>query len=207
MTMIRESILFDEKKIKFEINDTYHDVNSACKSRLDLFSLSSTSQYNKILYLDTDIIVKGDLNKVFNVCEEDILYVLEEGSFDMCQNGSSDCWGRTLFEDEIEYKNSTTFTSGILLFKNCQRIQDLFEKIKEDIVKRPYHFDCYDQPYIVYNAFKYNCFDNQLLKEFVINHNESVDRIIYHFCGGPGSYEHKLIKMKRFLSNSKSVAI
>ena len=30
----------------------------------------------------------------------------------------------------------------------------LFNKINEDIINRPFYFSCYDQPYIIYNAFK-----------------------------------------------------
>jgi hypothetical protein len=37
MNIIKESNLFNEKII-FEINDEYNDVNSACKSRLDIFN-------------------------------------------------------------------------------------------------------------------------------------------------------------------------
>lgn len=40
MNIIKQSHLFNEK-IKFEINDTYNDVEKACKARLDLFNLAS----------------------------------------------------------------------------------------------------------------------------------------------------------------------
>ena len=72
MNKIIQSHLFNEK-IKFEINDTYDNVDKSCKARLDLFNLDSIKRYNKVLYLDTDIIVKDDMNKIFNVCKEDIL--------------------------------------------------------------------------------------------------------------------------------------
>jgi lipopolysaccharide biosynthesis glycosyltransferase len=150
MNKIKNSHLYNDEKIKFEINDTYNDINKSCKARLDLFNLSSIKDYNKILYLDTDTLVKDDINKVFDVCKEDILYVLEEGEI----NSDFDFWGKSLFGDEINnYEDKTAFTSGILLFNNCEKIKDLFNKINEDVVKRPYNFSCYDQPYIVYNAF------------------------------------------------------
>ena len=74
MNIIKQSHLFSEK-IKFEINDTYNNIDKSCKARLDLFNLSSITNYNKILYLDTDILVKDNINKVFDTCKEDILYV------------------------------------------------------------------------------------------------------------------------------------
>jgi len=77
MNIIKKSHLFNDEKIKFEINDTYNDIDTACKARLDVFNLPSIKNYNKILYLDTDVLVKDEINKVFYVCKEDILYVLE----------------------------------------------------------------------------------------------------------------------------------
>jgi lipopolysaccharide biosynthesis glycosyltransferase len=204
MNRIKQSHLFNDEKIKFEINDTYNDVGKACKARLDLFNLPSIINYNKILYLDTDILVKDDLNKVFNVCKEDILYVLEEALLT-----DDDNWygGKTLFGNEINnYNDKSAFTSGILLFNNCENIKNLFNKINEDIVKRPYYFDCYDQPYIVYNAFKYNLYNNKILKSLVVNNDNNIhsDKVIHHFPGGPGVYQHKIDAMNIFLNSLKN---
>lgn len=201
MNVIKRSHLFCDK-IKFEINDTYDNIDKSCKARLDLFNLPSITKYNKILYLDTDILVKDNINKVFNVCEEDILYVLEEGEI----NSNTDFWGKTLFDSEVNnYENKTAFTSGILLFNKCEKIQDLFQKINEDIVIRPYNFHCYDQPYIVYNAFKYNLYNNKILKSLVVNNDNNIhsDKVIHHFPGGPGVYQHKIDAMTIFLYHIK----
>ena len=208
MNIIKKSHLFNDDKIKFEINDTYNDIDKSCKARLDLFNLPSITKYDKILYLDTDILVKDDINKVFNVCEEDILYVLEEGIVDI--DNDCDYWGKSLFGDEINnYNDKSAFTSGILLFNNCEKIKYLFTKINEDIVKRPYNFICYDQPYIVYNAFKYNLYNNKILKSIVVNNDNNIysDKVIHHFPGGPGIYQHKLVAMTNFLNRIKDFTI
>jgi predicted O-methyltransferase YrrM len=204
MKMIKQSHLFNNEKIKFEINDTYNNIDKACKSRLDLFNLSSITNYNKILYLDTDILVKDNINKVFNVCKEDILYVLEEGTI----YSNTDFWGKSLFGNEVNnYDDKTAFSSGILLFKNCKKIKDLFNKINEHIIIKPHGF--HDQPHIVYNAFKYNLYNNKILKSLVVNNDENVhsDKIIHHFPGGPGVYKHKLVNMTNFLNNIKDFTI
>ena len=206
MIRIKENHLFNNEKINFEINDTYDDIGKACKARLDLFNLPSIINYNKILYLDTDILVKDHVNKVFDVCTEDILYVLEEGVIDDCH----DFYGRSLFADEIDnYEDKTAFTSGILLFNNCEKIKDLFNKINEDIIKRPYYFGCYDQPYIVYNAFKYNLYNNKILNSLAVNRDNNIhsDKVIHHFPGGPGCYQSKIDTMTIFLYNIKDFTI
>ena len=205
MNIIKQSNLYCVK-IKFEINDNYHNIDTACKSRLDLFNLQSISNYSKFLYLDTDILIKGDLNKIFNVCKEDILYVLEEGILAHNIENNSYYGSITLFGDEINnYSDKTAFTSGILLFNNCKKIQKLFEAINKDIITRPYIFGCYDQPYIVYNAFKYNLYDNKLLKAYAVNNDYNINSnmIIHHFPGGPGFYNNKIIPMTNFLNNIK----
>ncbi len=199
MEIIKRSPLFNGEKMKFELNDTFDNIDKACKSRLNLFDFPSIKNYNKILYLDTDILVKDSINKVFDVCEDELLYVLEEGVID-CRD---DYWGRTLFGNEVnKYADKTAFTSGILLFKNCDKIRFLFDRIREDIIRRPYFFNCYDQPYIIYNAFKYNLFNNKILKALVENNNYNVlsDKVIHHFPGGPGNYPHKIQKMTDFLN-------
>ena len=202
MEMIKKSNLFNETFIKFEINETYNNIDTACKARLDLFNLTSVINYDKILYLDTDILIKDDINKVFNVCKEDLLYVLEEATIDSDTN----YWGKTLFGNEIDnYLDKSEFNSGILLFNNCEKIKFLFNKIKEDIINRPYRGSFYDQPYIVYNAFKYNLYNNKILNKLVINNNHDIhtDKVIHHFAGGPGVYHTKLVNMTIFLNSIK----
>ena len=203
MNKIKTSQLFNKNKILFEINDTKDTIDKACKARLDLFDLESIKNYNKILYLDTDIIVKDNINKVFDICKEDILYVLEEGDLN---TGFHDHHGRSLFGNELKnYDDKTAFTSGILLFNNCEKIKNLFNKIIEDIIKRPRNFLCCDQPYIVYNAFKYKLYNNKILKSLVVNNDNNIhsDKVIHHFPGGPGIYQHKINNMTIFLNAMK----
>lgn len=205
MNMIIKSPFYREF-VRFEINDKYTNVDKACKARLDLFDLPVIQKYSKILYLDTDIIVKGDLKIIFDLCTQDILYVLEEGLID----SDTDFWGKKLFinaGDLTLYTNKSAFTSGILLFNNCEKIRNLFSIIKNDIIARPFRFYCHDQPYIIYNAFKYCLYDNQILKDFVVNndHNVSSSKIIHHFPGDPGVHQHKIKYMFHFLTELKKL--
>jgi len=213
-SMIKRSPFYKEGIIRFEINDTYSSVEKACKARLDLFDLlvdtkhnENKYNYNKILYLDTDIIVKGNIQTIFDVCIEDKLYVLEEGSID----SDSDFWGKTLFENagDLElYGNSTAFSTGIMLFNNCDKMKCFFSDVKQDFKKRPFHFYCQDQPYIVYNAFKYDLYDNRVLNAFVVNNDHDIksSKIIHHFPGDPGWHQNKMAHMMRFLSGLKNMS-
>ena len=205
MNIIKNNYLFDDEIIIFEINDTYDNIDKSCKSRLDLFNLSSITKYEKILYLDTDIIVKNDINKVFDICKDDILYVLEEG---LLTDNNNYYGGIELFGDEINnYSDKSAFTSGILLFNNCIQMKKLFNIIKQDIIDRPFIFNCFDQPYIVYNAFKYNIYNNKLLKDVAVNNDYNIDsnKTIHHFPGNPGIYKKKIRVMNEFLNKLNTI--
>lgn len=200
MELIKRNNNFKSEKVQFEINDTYNDIYSSCRARLDFFRISSVYKYNKILYLDTDILVKGDINRVFDVCKKDILYALGEGQITNYE------WGDSLFGEEASnYPDKTAFSSGILLFYNCEKIKTLFMIINEDMTKRYHSF--YDQPYIVYNAFKYNLYNNTDLKAYVANNDENIfnDIVIHHFPSGPGIHGPKINVMTSFLSRLRLI--
>lgn len=204
-SLFRNEILYKYNylKLQFEINDDYTDINQACKARLDLFEFKCINKYHKILYLDTDIIVKKDINVLFNLYIEDIIYAVEEGRID----DNNDYWGRTLFEDScVEYSDKTAFSTGIMLFKNCDKVSDLFSIIKKHIKEKPVFFCTYDQPYIIFNAFRHNMYNNKILKLYVVNNDSNVysDKIIHHFPGVPGCYQNKIKNMEKFLENLNS---
>jgi predicted O-methyltransferase YrrM len=192
---------FYSNKINFIINNDYNCVENACKSRLDIFEFDIIKTYDKILYLDTDIIIQKDINDIFDLIEEDKIYVMKEGSI----TEDNDYWGKTLFGDEINnYNDKSAFSSGILLFNNCESIRTLFKNIKDDMIQRKQYFATHDQPYIVYNSFKYNKYNNDKLNNYAIYLNSSnlnIDKTICHFCGGPGNYYHKFIKMTEYLNS------
>lgn len=203
MNIIKHSCLYNPK-IVFEINDTYDTIDKACKARLDLFQLKSVAKYDKIMYLDTDVLIRDDVNSAFDRVTDDILYVLEEGVID----SDTDFWGKSLFGNELaNYPDKNAFSSGIMLFNTSEKIRALFKHINEDIAIRPHHF--HDQPHIVYNAFKYGMFDSQILKDFAANNDHDIcsGKIIHHFPGKPGIYEHKINHMMKFLNKMKIASV
>ena len=164
-------------KISFRINNNYNSVSDACFSRLDLFTLNGIDKYEKILYLDSDNLIINDINKIFNLALEDKIYAKMEGYIDaridehFNDNFFSDCWGNSFFSNELsKYDDLTAFSSGVLLFNNCQNIKDLFQKINDhvnyDKNNNKLH-EFFDQPYFVYNCKKYNMINNTLLEIYI----------------------------------------
>ncbi len=204
MNIIKKHQLYYDN-IKFVINDNYNTVRQAALSRLDMFKFNIINDYNKILYLDTDIIVKGDLNKVFDVITKDVIYAVEEGTI---TNDSNIYGGELLFGSDLEkYLGKPAFSSGIMGFTNSETIRELYKNINKDLSIRPYNLSCMDQPYIVYNCFKYDLFDNQIFNQLCVNNDNNIysDKVIHHFPGGVGVYQHKMFKMINFIKELDSI--
>lgn len=198
MKIIKRSNLY-HRNIIFETNDNYGNVTLACKARLDLFELATVKRFNKILYLDTDILVKRNIRPIFNIAIHDIIYAIEEGRLD----DPRDYYGVSLFQQhELNpHRGRPAFSSGVMLFKNCENIRRLFATIKSDIVRRPRDFACHDQPYIVYHAFRTGLFDNQAIRSMAVNNDLNIysDKTVHHFPGNTGVYYNKFIEMNGFL--------
>ncbi len=180
--------------VKIFINDGIDSVDKACKSRLDVFKLGLGDTYDQILYLDTDIIVKGPLQKVFDVCQEDIVYAMEEGSLT-----DDDLYhGQAYFKkEEIDaLDDKSTFNCGVMLYNTSPRIQKLFVDIHEDMENLPTTF--VDQAFIVHRAIKSQCYNNKAFKNLVVCNdlNPKSKYVIHHFCGEPGYAVLKLETMK-----------
>lgn len=171
-------------------------------SRLNIFNYPDINLYNKILYLDCDILISNSINNIFNLELENKLYVLQE---DYNRNFHFEIFSNKEFK---LLDKSSAFSSGILLFNNHIKIKDLFSRILLHInnhitYKLSIPF-CLDQPFIIYHAIKSNLYDNKKIINLAINNpNNFNEQIINHFPGGPGpgSYESKLERMNNFMNN------
>jgi len=164
-------------------------------SRLNIFNYTDINLYKNILYLDTDILINGDINSIFNLnIEKNKLYALEEGEI------GHEIWGGDFFDFSTYDKKQTAFSSGVLYFYNDLSIKQLFYDIlghiKQHVYKNKPIPQCLDQPFIVYNAISQNKYDNQLMKPYVTTcPTPTSNETIHHFAGGPGSYSTKYNKM------------
>jgi hypothetical protein len=177
-----------------------HTLFEAGCARLNIFKYENIHKYDTIFYLDTDILINSDLNVILNLeLSSEKIYTLEEGRI------GNRFWGIEFFDFKIHSRDTTAFTSGILLFKNSDCMKSLFDSIQSHINDYIYRQKqkiprCLDQPFIVYNAISQNKYDNQLLKKYAENNPAIVssEKIVYHFPGGPGDYVSKSAKMVSF---------
>jgi len=171
---------------------------AAC-ARLQIFDYPDLGQYNKILYLDTDIIIKKDLTPLFVEELDDVVYALESGTID-CQS-----FGSEFFDFNTIDGKTTAINSGTLLFKNCAPVRDLFTRIRQHVECHAGAIPaCMDQPFINYHAIKDGLYNNKFLVPHVslYENHENVDNYataaICHFSFPIGNWAHKFARMSRF---------
>lgn len=178
----------------------YTTMLESAAARLHIFEYEHIDRYEKILYLDTDILINNDLNVVLNLpIDDNKIYVLKEGTL-----AQDFYYGADMFDFTVFDKTTPAFTTGILLYKQSAKIRIFFEKVLAHIEAdsrygKPIYI-CLEQPYIVYNAFMSDMYDNALLEDYVENNPSVIDKTkyIYHFPGGPGNFTSKIDKIMSF---------
>jgi hypothetical protein len=178
---------------------------AAC-ARLFIFDYPEISRYQKLLYLDTDIIIKAPLNPIFELPIDDLLYGIESGTIESLNFG-----GQFFNFGEVD-KTLTGLNSGTLLFLNSSQMKLLFQRIREHVNSftqsghtPPY---CLDQPFINFHAIKDNLYNNQLLNPLVslFEGNDEVRNYttssICHFSYPIGNFGHKFERMCEFFKKT-----
>lgn len=185
-------------------------MNAAC-SRLLIFNVINLENYDKLLYLDTDILINSNINKILDLpIDDDKLYVAAEMTLD------SYFHGKQFYSDPPQVDlTQDAFSSSVLYFKNSPKIKELFKQInkhiyEDTIVNNNKPPGCLDQPYIVYNAAICNMYDTTLINQYIagIGGLEEVaeDRVvIYHFKGSLGDSQNKKQRMEIFISRHKPI--
>lgn len=179
--------------------------DSAC-ARLRIFEYPEIDSYDRIFYIDTDIIIKNDVAEVFKLAVDDVVYVIPESG-----NISSVHVGAQFFDLTKIDPSTPGINSGTLLFKNSVIIKDIFNIIR-------YHISdyvatgaaiplCMDQPFISYNLINSGLYNNSALAPYislyekpdiVSNYDTS---IVCHFNFPLGNFDHKFERMKKFFIN------
>jgi hypothetical protein len=168
-------------------------------SRLYIFDYPEIKKYKKVLYIDTDILVTNKLELLFNIELDNKLYALKEGKT------NNHKWGWDFFDDTGTQKNISAFTTGTLLFNNCEEIKMLFFKVFNHIKKhikeeKPIPW-CLEQPFVVFHAITENLYNSrELIGKVVSWPTEYNDEIIAHFPGFPGNYEYKIEGIENYFN-------
>ena len=202
-------------QIKLFAKPFSESIFAAACARLHIFDTDIApllKGYEKILYLDTDIIIQKDLSPLFlTKFTNDHICALEESTI-ANENFGSVFFELSEYEEEKVDWTLKGLNSGILLFYNNANINALFQKTIDDIeywtggTKKtendiPY---CLDQPFLSYRVIKENKFERTVLQSWgalfnfngiPANHEEIA---ICHFSWPIGDFEHKYLRMHTF---------
>ena len=198
LRQIQKELKSFDLSIHYYLLDLHTLMESAC-CRLKIFRYDTIDKYQKILYLDTDVLVNSDVNTLFDIeISPEKLYALEEETI------AHEFFGSQFFDFTKFNQTMPAFSSGVLYFMNSISIKKLFEDtnvhIANHLSEKKFVTACLEQPFLVYNSFIQEKYDNQLLKKY-LEINPSIvtnKKIIYHFAGGPGNYSSKWDKMITF---------
>lgn len=193
-------------KVILFTRDVHNKLEAAC-ARLHIFEYPEIDKYDKIFYIDCDVLVMDSLNNIFTKQLDDKLYTCMEW---FCSGWHWD-YRFKLPEDIPAPKEGTKlFTSAMLLFNNCETIKKLFNDTLQHITE---HINEYgdvmpglDQPFIIYNTILNGLQDINMLLEanLVLNLGLKRDYTIYdgqtivHFPGTLGNHTAKLERIKEF---------
>jgi lipopolysaccharide biosynthesis glycosyltransferase len=189
--------------IKFKVKLIECIINSvvaASAYRMFLFDYIDHTKFNKILYLDTDILINNSLDLVFAIDIDNKVHAVKE-------NGQIPyhCLYHTKEEFE-KYKTDDCFSAGILLFDSTLKkyIENVREFFLNGINSGLQIGCCIDQPFFNLIAHRMNCINNtQLGKYTKCNATEITTQLITHFAGNVGDHESKLSKMNSFIVQNK----
>ena len=190
------------------------DINTkfeAACCRLNIFDYQYVKNFEKILYLDCDILINNNINRIFKLKLEDCIYAVKENYCPHSHFGiqAPKDGNFKVYNDSIYHNINTnmTFSSGILLFNNSEKIKNMFDKIRKDIsgyVKQCKPIPgCLDQPFIVVNCIKNEIINNTDLTELCCFNPVDVNNKFHllHFSGGVGIAEPKLKKMTEYFND------
>lgn len=174
-------------------------IYDACSSRYLIYNYKHIHKYNKILYLDCDILCFNDINNVFNIeIENNKFYYMSEPAnrrthFDI------------LTDDEYDKCDKTkAFSTAVIYFLNTEENKRNMISINEYI--NNYRTQnviptCFDQPIVIKYCIEHDIMNNTQLKGVCdsVLFNEGMEKIaklkhisVCHFATNPGDYENKL---------------
>lgn len=190
--------------IKVSIDKT---LKTALFRKFDVFQHPKYMSFEKILFLDCDIIVQDDINKLFKAvyAKPNKLYVAEEGTVD------GKYWNMNAYLpqniEHMKQQNIKSFNSGSFLFIPTEIMRDHFVKAKNfGLQYSGKHF--YDQSIFNYyfNRLHIASISKYISKKLVMFPDTTKyypDKMLMHISGIQG-YKEKAPKMKKYLELIKT---
>jgi alpha-N-acetylglucosamine transferase len=192
-----ESIL-SKSQVSFKIKliGDIHTANDVMALKFRIFHEVECYGYDRILYLDTDVLCTKSLIPILEVQLDDKIYAVQEGELGgrwWCKDG--------FFDFERIDPNTPAMNAGIMLFKPNKTVQTLFDRVYADTKSMRVPTAFLDQSYLMYHAYLMQCYDNTLLVPYIhLGFHKDKQTIFHHFIGPyvGGGAEKRLVMMDVF---------
>jgi len=180
-------------------------------ARYEIFEWIDVQNYSNLLYLDTDTIVTKDFLPIFSIISGNPAPIAAK--HELIDGPQSSWYGKQIFDfygKTYDVEKKMTFTTGILGFKNCASVKNVFSKaqnfsrsfVQHFKRKRPnsklHLFSRCDQPTINYLLNCKSLINVGLLDDIITNDPKDIPHVA-HFPGGLGN-KNKSTKVYNFLS-------
>lgn len=206
--MLKKLKILNKFKVNYHIVKPVKDGVEASMKKINIFDYKKISQYKKILFLDLDILVVGDLNKIF---EERINPNILYSAIHRISHDHHKTEYHTVFpytdNQLMRYKenNVFAFNAGQFLFLNTKTMQEHFTNIKDfmKIWDGRYFFEqsfmnSYFNVLQISNVFKFNDQFNFIsINSRDTSYNIKPDSVFVHYMGSVTDAKSKIKFMKK----------
>ena len=169
------------------------NILDASQVSLRIWELNEVHEYDTFLYLDTDVIITGDLNQILNADLDNKLFAEQQRKIRCLDQG------RQFFDFSKIDRKTSGFCAGVLLFKNCNEIKNLFAKtlshIKEHLNSNQEVPRFLEQPFLVYHTITDDLYNSALSEKISPSGN-----ILHHFYTCVGKTTRKIKRMNKLLN-------
>ena len=176
---IENVVLKSCMSFKIKVIDNIQTTNDIMAVKFRLFHEIDCSAYERILYLDTDVLCAKSLAPLLALPIEDKLYAVEEGELGQrwwCENG--------FFDFNTVDPKTPAMNAGIMLFKPSTTIQTLFDRVYADTKSKRIPSAFLDQSYLMYHAYTMQCYDNTLVNPYIrLGFQKDDQTSLHHFIG------------------------
>jgi hypothetical protein len=217
--IITDNICHEQVKEKFKDCNILH-IDSDCINcessinKLKIYTYENIKKYNKIIYLDLDVLVQNNIDEIFNSIKNKFIFSNEylPHKQQIAKIGNDDGYGRLLFSEkeafvyDIENRKSINggfFGFDISLISHFEKILIDLE-IDREISKSNSAWYC-EQPtlnkYMITNDIYDDSISDKVL-EFATQYSftdiDIQNKILLHFCWGVGNHELKIKHMQQW---------
>ena len=186
------------QKMDIHLTEWNDSAESTSKRKLEIFNYKHIDKYNKILYLDSDIICIKEFASLFEIeIQPDILYVKKE--YDTFENLETNLYfGLNLYTVEDLTRIKTPFNASHFLFMNNPENKQTFSEIV--LYMKTYEGDSYYEQSFLNHFYQLSGkFDTTVLDMYFQFYNQmflNMDISLVHLFNSNISGDLKLFHMK-----------